>query len=277
MVTSGFFESMDKDRVYNSDDFCNILDPIITYGVLEKFKDKFSVELPTTINDGLLQVVVKPGKAFYKNKFIDIDTDELVDIAESPAYNQRWDAIVLDFDLREEVREYSVKYVKGEALREDIDRSTGTTIYSMYLPDLIREENHMQYPLAYILIKKNITKLESKYIVNRVGKEQVNYIEYEMNGIIYRLKTKDKSGVIKEVYGCPFLSLKNHENIVYNSSGQSFKYLYFYDDQIKDRNDFRMLKLDTTNDQMILIDSDDPKYIDIHKETMFVLYEEVEE
>lgn len=275
MITCGFFESILNDRIYSSDDFCDILDPIISDGIIERYKYKLKVELPTTINDGLLQVVVKPGKAFYKNHFIDIDTDELIDLDESPAYNQRWDAIVMDFDFTDDVREISIKYVKGEALREDVDRSTGTSIYYMYLPDLIREEKHMQIPLAYILVKRNITKLDESLIVNRVGESSAAYIEYTMNGITYRLKTMDSNGTTKEVYGCPYLYLKNHENEVYNNCGSNFKYVYFYDDQIMDKYEMRKLKLNTETNKMELIESSDPKYIDIHKETIFVLYEEV--
>lgn len=68
-VTSGFFNSTNRDRLYNATDFGRFFEGIVTDGVLKDFEDGLEV-----VNSSTLGFQIRPGKAMFNGIWI-ISTD----------------------------------------------------------------------------------------------------------------------------------------------------------------------------------------------------------
>lgn len=132
-VTSGFFDSIDHDRLYNAEDVGSLLDGIVSDGILNSYGDHFVVRH----DDGAgLDITVGSGRGWFKNTWIKND-DTLTLTAEQNTLNAtRIDTVVIDVNKTDAVRANNILIVKGGTSR----------------PTLIDEAAHKQYPIADIKV-----------------------------------------------------------------------------------------------------------------------------
>lgn len=176
-VTSGFFNSLNHDRLYDATQMSQIFDGIIRDGVYESIGTCFAVNA-----DGSLYVTVGVGRAWFDHTWI--YNDAILPLALTEEYapevlTNRYDAIVLDIDSSPDVRADSIKIVKGTPSSEiDFRNYVAGTV-----PDsitLINEENHHQYPIAIIERPASQTTILGSEIHNMVG---TNYCPF-VTGIL---------------------------------------------------------------------------------------------
>jgi len=130
-VTSGFFDAIEHDRLYNAEEVGAILEGVITDGILNAYGMHFEVT-----KGNALDVIVGSGRGRFKNTWIKND-DNLTLTAEANVDGvPRIDTVVIDVNKTDEVRANSILIVKGTNVR----------------PTLIDEAAHKQYPLADITI-----------------------------------------------------------------------------------------------------------------------------
>ena len=153
-VISGFFNAMQdgsgkRDRVYSAEDFGAIFDGIITDGIFEQYLDHFNVTTSGTTPTGHLEVVVKPGRAWFNQTWTLIDADYTVsNIASRDANLNRIDGIYLKVD--KDSRANSIYVSEGD---EDI-------VPSLKVPtDVPDHVNH--YLLATIYVSANRDNVDS--------------------------------------------------------------------------------------------------------------------
>ena len=153
-VISGFFNAMQdgsgkRDRVYSAEDFGAIFDGIITDGIFEQYLDHFNVTTSGTTPTGHLEVVVKPGRAWFNQTWTLIDADYTVsNIASRDANLNRIDGIYLKVD--KDSRANSIYVSEGD---EDI-------VPSLKVPtDVPDHVNH--YLLATIYVSANKDNVDS--------------------------------------------------------------------------------------------------------------------
>ena len=153
-VISGFFNAMQdgsgkRDRVYSAEDFGAIFDGIITDGIFEQYLDHFNVTTSGTTPTGHLEVVVKPGRAWFNQTWTLIDADYTVsNIASRDANLNRIDGIYLKVD--KDSRANSIYVSEGD---EDI-------VPSLKVPtDVPGHVNH--YLLATIYVHANSDDVDS--------------------------------------------------------------------------------------------------------------------
>jgi hypothetical protein len=131
-VTSGFFDAVDHDRLYNAEDVGSLLDGVISDGILGTYGGHFEVTHPSSG----LNINVASGRGWFKNTWIKND-DDLILTAEENTYSYtRIDTVVIDVNKTDAVRANNILIVKG-----------GSTA-----PALIDEAAHKQYPIADIKI-----------------------------------------------------------------------------------------------------------------------------
>jgi microcystin-dependent protein len=132
-VTSGFFNAIEHDRLYNAEDVGSLLDGIITDGILNTYGSHFNVTHGA--GDGL-NITVGSGRGWFKNTWI-LNDDNLTLTAEANiSGSPRIDTVVIDVNLNDDVRADSILIVKGSSSR----------------PVLIDEAAHKQYPIADLTI-----------------------------------------------------------------------------------------------------------------------------
>lgn len=158
-VTSGFFNSLNGDRKYNAEQMSEIFNGIINDGVLANIGTAFAVNAYSGLN-----IQVGPGRAWFKSRWVKNDNILPMVLSESELVLDRIDAIVIEVDNSEAVRNAFIKAVKG------------TPSVNPSRPTMVNTETKGQYPLAYILRPAGSTTVTQSNITNAVGTSDCPYV-----------------------------------------------------------------------------------------------------
>lgn len=134
-VSSGFFNSVNHDRLYDAEQLSSIFDGIIIDGVYENYGEAFMVTANSEANSS---VIIGTGRAWFDHTWTVNDSQFAMQLDPPNELLGRTDAIVLDIDRTQDVRKNSILYVKGSESSPE------------FPPDLVNESRHKQYPIAYI-------------------------------------------------------------------------------------------------------------------------------
>lgn len=146
-VKSGFFNSVNGDRVYNADDLNHFFEGIISDGVFKGYASELKVEA----NSGM-SVRVLTGKAICLDKYINL-TAALDLTIEGGNSLPRIDAVVINTNLQDR---QSYIYVK-----------TGTPAATPTAPTLYDNANSKELALAYINVSANATTITAADITDK--------------------------------------------------------------------------------------------------------------
>lgn len=158
-LTYGFYNSINKDRLYNAEQFSSIFDGIIADGIFEQVSGRFIV----SANTGYI-VNVAPGRAWFNHTWTLNDSVMPIELDEPELLLDRYDAIVLEVNSLEENRENSIKIIKGEA--------SSNPVY----PELKNGNGIYQHPLAYILRHADSSEITDADIINMVGTNECPFV-----------------------------------------------------------------------------------------------------
>jgi hypothetical protein len=149
---SGFFNSVDHDRLYDATDISRLFDGLIRDGIFASIGDCLVVKQSNQMN-----VTVGTGRAWFNHTWSYNDALYPVTIPPSEILMDRIDAIVLEINSVEAVRANSIKLIKGTPSSTPAKPALTTT-----------KEVH-QYPLAYVTVGKEVTSIRQADIENCVG------------------------------------------------------------------------------------------------------------
>ena len=157
-VSCGFYNSL-GDRKYSADQMSSIFDGIIRDGIFASIGDCLVVKAGsgTVVNVGT-------GKAWFNRTWTLNDAILPVDCGESDLLLNRIDAIVLEVNADESVRDNFIKVVKG------------TPATNAVRPTLVNDENVHQYALCYINRVANSTEIIQSDITNMVGSDDTPFV-----------------------------------------------------------------------------------------------------
>lgn len=158
-VTSGFFNSLNGDRKYNSEQLSSLFDGIIRDGVFASIGDCFAV----SENVGNT-VSIKVGRAWFNHAWIYNDAILPLTADASEVILDRYDAVVIEINHTNTVRSGSIHFVKGTPASEP------------QYPTMTNADGVHQYPLAYIYRKAGSTSISQADIKNMVGTSSCPYI-----------------------------------------------------------------------------------------------------
>ena len=152
-ITYGFYNSINKDRLYDATQFSQIFDGVINDGVYMSVLNHFTVRE----NSGMT-VIVGGGRAWFNHTWTYNDSDYqlLIDDAEIAA--KRIDAIVLKVNTQDAGRVNTIEVIKGVPAATDPQKPTfpdGSGIY--------------YHPLAYVNLNAGVTTITSAMIENCIG------------------------------------------------------------------------------------------------------------
>lgn len=149
---SGFFNSVDHDRLYDATDISRLFDGLIRDGIFASIGDCLVVKQSNQMN-----VTVGTGRAWFNHTWSYNDALYPVTIPPSEILMDRIDAVVLEINSVESVRANSIKLIKGTP------SSTPTK------PALTNTKEVHQYPLAYVTVGKEVKSIRQADIENCVG------------------------------------------------------------------------------------------------------------
>lgn len=158
-VSSGFFNSLNGDRKYNAARMSAIFDGLIIDGVFASIGTAFAVKAA-----GGLTVNVGIGKAWFDHTWTVNDSILPMTAPEAEVLLDRIDAVVLEVNGMESVRNNTIKFVKGNP-------SSAPS-----RPTLTNEGNVHQYPLCYIYRKYGTAVINQADITPMVGTESTPFV-----------------------------------------------------------------------------------------------------
>lgn len=158
-VSSGFFNSLNGDRKYNAAQMSAIFDGLIIDGVFASIGTAFAVNAA-----GGLTVNVGIGKAWFDHTWTVNDSILPMTAPEAEVLLDRIDAVVLEVNGTESVRENTIKFVKGNPSSAPLR------------PTLTNEGNVHQYPLCYIYRKYGTAVINQADITPMVGTESTPFV-----------------------------------------------------------------------------------------------------
>ena len=158
-VSSGFFNSLNGDRKYNAAQMSAIFDGLIIDGVFASIGTAFAVKAA-----GGLTVNVGIGKAWFDHTWTVNDSILPMTAPEAEVLLDRIDAVVLEVNGMESVRNNTIKFVKGNPSSAPLR------------PTLTNEGNVHQYPLCYIYRKYGTAVINQADITPMVGTESTPFV-----------------------------------------------------------------------------------------------------
>lgn len=161
MFTYGFYNSKDHDRVYDAVEVSSIFDGIIRDGIFMSIGSHFQV----TANGNNMMVTVGTGRAWFNHSWSLNDSPMPLLLPPSEIIMNRIDVIVLEINSNVNYRRNRIFVLKGTP-----------SVNAPSKPVLADTEELHQYPLAYITVNANVTKITQANIENAIGLEKVPFV-----------------------------------------------------------------------------------------------------
>lgn len=158
-VTYGFYNSLNKDRVYNAEQMSSIFNGIITDGVFASIGESLMPIAGTR-----MQVVVKTGKCWFNSTWTLNDALLPLDIPAADVSLTRIDAVVVEINSAVSTRANTIKVIKG------------TPSANPTKPALVNTETLHQYALGYVTVGAGVTSITADKIEVNVGKTTCPFI-----------------------------------------------------------------------------------------------------
>lgn len=170
-ITSGFFNSVDGDRLYNARDMSMYFKGLISDGVFENVDGKFQVTA-----GGGMTVNVAAGRAIIDCQWVNNDAAETLTIDAPDVGKTRKDAIALRLDMNEDARNITLIVKKGEAA------ASGAA-----LPTRTWTESVKELYLAYVTVTPSTTAIGTSVITDLRGTSHCPYV----TGLIDQVDTAE--------------------------------------------------------------------------------------
>lgn len=160
MIKSGFYDSINHDRLYGADDFSDYFEGLISDGIYAGIGKEFRV-----FADGsTMGVKVDTGRAKILNKYVR-NTDILeVEIDAADSENPRWDAVCVSVNLDE-------AYRNGY-----IDVHKGTPAADPQKPDVPDTNAAKLFVLAYVYVPAQATVINAENVNDNRGAANCPYV-----------------------------------------------------------------------------------------------------
>lgn len=158
-VTSGFYNSLNGDRRYSAEQMSALFDGLITDGVFASVGTAFEVKAGSgdIINIGI-------GRSWFNSTWLYNDAVLPVSVPGSELLQDRIDAVVIEVNHDNSVRDGDIKVVKG------------TPSDSPERPTLTKNDKCNQYPLAYVERKAGVVGIKQSDITNMIGTSECPYV-----------------------------------------------------------------------------------------------------
>lgn len=163
-VTFGFYNSINHDRKYDSEQLSRIFDGVITDGVYHSVGEAFSVSAGTGMS-----VNVESGRAWFAHTWTYNDSTIVVPISASHQVYDRIDAVILRVDKSDRTNSICIK-----------EGSPGSTPAK---PGMESTATLLEVPLAYVKIPAATTDVQPKNIEFVVGTSECPFVAGVQNGV----------------------------------------------------------------------------------------------
>lgn len=163
-VSCGFFNSVvvegEPDRLYDAKQMSSIFDGLINDGIFASIGDTLVV----TASSGNI-VQVGTGKCWFNHTWTLNDAPLLIDCGDADTNMTRIDAIVVEVNNNDAIRDNFIKVIHGTA-----------STYNPTKPKLAKGERLNQHALCYITRKAGSTTITQSNIENVIGTNETPFV-----------------------------------------------------------------------------------------------------
>lgn len=163
MIECGFFDSVDKDRLYRADEMSRPYELLVSNGVFATPEGTASSYLQVYEHDGM-DIVVNPGRGIFKDKWLINNSDLLLTVDTSEVTLTRIDSVIVKIDTSESVRLGTIEIKKG------------TPASSPVAPTMERTLDVHEYRLANITVGPQVTEITQKNITDMRGSAECPWV-----------------------------------------------------------------------------------------------------
>ena len=156
MIECGFFDSVNKDRLYRAETMTRPYELLVSNGVFATQNGTPSNYLQVYAEGGM-SVMVMPGRGIFKDKWLINDADLMLTVDAAEVTLSRIDSVIVKIDTSESVRAGTIEIKKG------------TPSSSPVAPTMTRSEEVHEYRLADIAIAPQVTTITQAMITDRRG------------------------------------------------------------------------------------------------------------
>lgn len=183
-VNAGFFDAVNKDRMYTADDMNRPYKRLISNGVFATPQGKPSTDLQVfTANDGM-NIIVSAGYAIIGDKWFENPSDFMITLSQNAEVLTRIDSIVAQMDKTQAGRVGNIVYRKGDASSNPVHPSINTY------------EDVVEFRLADIKISPSCVKITQELITDCRGSAECPWI----TSLIYQVDTSTLYAQWQEAY-----------------------------------------------------------------------------
>lgn len=172
-VNCGFFNSVNHDRLYASEDMNRPYRRVVGNGVFATQFGEPSTDLQVfTASDGM-NIIVKKGEGIFNNKWFENPTDLIITAPKNNSIIPRIDSIIVRVDMTRNNRDGSIVYVEG------IENENPTP------PSINTNEDIIEYRLANINIAPGTNTILQENITDCRGSSECLWV----TGLIKQVDT----------------------------------------------------------------------------------------
>jgi len=163
-VNCGFFDSINKDRLYSADEMNRPYKRVITNGVFATPTGTPSTDLQVlSANDGM-NIVVKKGEGMFGDKWFENPADIAITVPNNTSTVPRRDSVIVQVDKRTNGRKGNIIY------------RTGTPNSNPMPPNLSTDNNVVEYRIANIYVAASAVYIGQDAITDLRGSSECPWI-----------------------------------------------------------------------------------------------------
>lgn len=163
-VNCGFFDSINKDRLYSADEMNRPYKRIITNGVFATQQGTPSTDLQVVSSADGMNIVVKKGEGMFGDKWFESPADIAITVPNNTSTVPRRDSVIAQVDKRTNGRKGRIVY------------RTGTANSNPMPPDLSTDNNVVEYRIANIYVAASAVYIGQDAITDLRGSSECPWI-----------------------------------------------------------------------------------------------------
>lgn len=137
-INGGFFDSVNKDRLYSADQMNKPYNRVITEGIFATPAGTPSTDFQVVSGNNGMNIVVKKGDGLLGNKWIENPSDQAITVSTNTSIVPRRDSIIIQVDKTQGGRVCNIVYREGTANANPMppDLSTNSNIVELRVANI---------------------------------------------------------------------------------------------------------------------------------------------
>lgn len=164
LINGGFFDSVNKDRLYSADQMNKPYNRVITEGVFATPKGTPSTDFQVLSANNAMNIVVKKGDGLLGNKWIENPSDQAITISTNTSIVPRRDSVIIQVDKTQGGRICNIVYREG------------TPNSNPMPPDLSTNSNVVELRVANIYVAPSANYIGQDAITDLRGSTECPWI-----------------------------------------------------------------------------------------------------